>query len=58
MLAVVLVFNAAFAPFAGNASIIGSALDYLRLAAASFAGMFFAPFIFCKLKLATAKPAP
>ncbi len=55
MLAVVLVFNAAFAPFAGNASIIGSALDYLRLAAASFAGMFFAPFIFCKLNLAAAR---
>ncbi len=57
MLVVVRVLNAAFAPFAGNASIISSALDYLRLAAASFAGMFFAPFIFCKLNLAAAKRA-
>ncbi len=31
---------------------MGSALDYLRNAAASVAGMFLAPFIFCKLKLA------
>jgi membrane-associated phospholipid phosphatase len=58
MIAAVLVLGAAFAQIVGNASIIGSALDYLRLAAASFAGLFFAPFIFCKLKLATARPAP
>ena len=55
MMAVALVLDAAFTPLAANASIIGSALEYLRLAAASFAGMFFAPFIFCKLKLASAR---
>ena len=53
MLAVMLVLDAAFAPFAGNASSIGSALDYLRYAAASVAGMFFAPYIFCRVKLAS-----
>ena len=58
MMAIALVLDAAFAPVAGHASIIGSALDYLRLATASFAGMFFAPFVFCKLKLATAGPVP
>lgn len=57
MIAVSLGLNAAFAPIAANASFIGSALDYLRIATASFAGMFFAPFVFCKLKLATAMPA-
>lgn len=57
MTAVALVLNAAFAPIAFNTSILGSALDYLRLAAVSFAGMFCAPFIFCKLKLATARLA-
>jgi membrane-associated phospholipid phosphatase len=56
MMAVARVLDAAFAPIAGHASIIGSALEYLRLAAASFVGMFFAPFIFCKLKLASARP--
>jgi membrane-associated phospholipid phosphatase len=56
MIAILLILDSAFAPFAGNASIIGSALDYLRFAAASVAGMFFAPFIFCKMKLATARP--
>jgi len=58
MIAVSLVLNAAFAQLASYASLVGSALDYLRLAAASFAGMFFAPFIFCKLKLAAASPFP
>jgi hypothetical protein len=58
MLAVSLVLNAAFAQLASYASLVGSALDYLRLAAASFAGMFLAPFIFSKLKLAAAKPDP
>jgi membrane-associated phospholipid phosphatase len=57
MMAVALVLNAAFAPIAVNTSILGSALDYLRMAAVSFAGMFFAPFIFCKFKLAAARPA-
>lgn len=56
MMAIALVLNAAFAPLASNTSIVGSALDYLRYTAASFAGMFFAPFIFCKLKLAAARP--
>jgi membrane-associated phospholipid phosphatase len=56
MIAVLLLPDAAFVSFAGNASIIGSALDYLRYTAASVAGMFFAPFIFCKLKLAAARP--
>ncbi len=55
MMAVSFVLDSAFAPI-GNASIIASALDYLRLIAASFAGMFFAPFIFCKLKLAAPRP--
>jgi membrane-associated phospholipid phosphatase len=58
MLAVLLALGAAFVPFAGNAPIVDSAFDYLRYVAASVAGMFFAPFIFCKLKLATATPAP
>ena len=58
MMAVGLVLNVAFAPLAGNASVIASALDYFRLATASFAGMFFAPFIFCKLKLAAVRPTP
>jgi len=57
MTAVAVVLSAAFAPIAVNTSILGSALDYLRMAAVSFAGMFFAPFIFCKFKLATAPPA-
>jgi hypothetical protein len=57
MLAVSLALAAAFAPFAGSATMVGSALDYLHFAAASFAGMFFAPFIFCKLKLATTIPS-
>jgi membrane-associated phospholipid phosphatase len=56
MIAVLLGLNAAFAPIAGNMSIIGSALDYLRYTATSVAGMFFAPFIFCKMKLAAARP--
>ncbi len=56
MLAVVRFLDAAFASVAGNASIVGSALDYLRYVATSVAGMFFAPFIFCKVKLASAKP--
>jgi membrane-associated phospholipid phosphatase len=56
MIAVLLVLDAAFAPIAGHASIIGSALDYLRYTTASVAGMFFAPFLFCKMKLAVAKP--
>ena len=57
MMAVGLVLEAAFAQLTPNLTFVGSALDYLRLAAASFAGLFFAPFIFCKLKLATARPA-
>jgi membrane-associated phospholipid phosphatase len=56
MMAVARVLDAAFAPIAGHESIIGSALEYLRSAATSFAGMFFAPFLFCKMKLAVAKP--
>jgi membrane-associated phospholipid phosphatase len=56
MIAVSLGLNAAFAQLASYASLVGSALDYLRLAAASFAGMFLAPFIFCKLNLAAARP--
>jgi membrane-associated phospholipid phosphatase len=56
MIAVLLVLDAAFVPFAGNAPLVGSALDYLRFTAASVAGMFFAPFIFCKMKLAAARP--
>ncbi len=57
MMAIALVLDAAFTPLAADGSIIGSVLEYLRLAAASFAGMFFAPFIFCKLKLASARSA-
>jgi len=56
MIAVLLALHAAFSPFAGNATILGSALDYLRNAAANFAGMFLAPFLFCKMKLAAAMP--
>ena len=56
MMAVALVLGAAFAPISGNTSIIGSALDYVRLAAVSFAGMFLAPFLFCKMKLAVVRP--
>ncbi|MGB8846909.1 MAG: phosphatase PAP2 family protein [Terracidiphilus sp.] len=56
MLAVAHILDAAFAPIAKSASIVGSALDYLRYVATSVAAMFFAPFIFCKVKLATARP--
>lgn len=55
MMAVSLGLAAAFAPLAAKATFPGSALDYLRYAAASVAGMFFAPFIFCKLKLASSR---
>jgi membrane-associated phospholipid phosphatase len=56
IIAVSLGLDAAFVPLASYTSLVGSALDYLRLAAASFSGMFFAPFIFCKLRLASARP--
>ena len=58
MIAVLLALNAAFVPLAGKAPLVGSALDYLRFTAASVAGMFFAPFIFCKMKLAAARSGP
>jgi membrane-associated phospholipid phosphatase len=56
MIAVLRGLDAVFVPFADHLSIMGSALDYLRNAAASVAGMFLSPFIFCKLKLASARP--
>jgi membrane-associated phospholipid phosphatase len=54
MITVSLVLNAAFAQLASYASLVGSALDYLRLAAASFSGIFLAPYLFCRMKLASA----
>lgn len=57
MIAVLLILDAALAQFATNTSMVGSALDYLRLTAVSVTGMFLAPFLFCKLKLAAARPA-
>lgn len=45
-------FNTPFAHLAGNASAVGCALEYIRYASAMIAGLFLAPVIFCKLKLA------
>ena len=57
MIAILLALHPAFIPFAGTSPIARSALDYLRYAAADFAGMFLAPFLFCKMKLAVVRPA-
>lgn len=54
IMTVALVLDAAFVQLAPSLSLVGSALEYLRLAAASFAGMFLAPYIFCRVKLASA----
>lgn len=47
--------SAIFAPWAGNTTAVGCALEYLRYAAADVAGMFLAPLIFCKLNLAESR---
>jgi membrane-associated phospholipid phosphatase len=46
----------AFRPFAGDASPLGCALEFIRYVAAEVAAMFLAPLIFCKMKLAEFAP--
>jgi hypothetical protein len=57
MIAILLALHPAFIPFAGNSPIAGSVLDYLRYAAADFAGMFLAPLLFCRVHWAAVRPA-
>ena len=48
--------KAAFRGIAPARASFGCALEYLRYTLADAAAMFLAPFVFCKLKLATARP--
>ncbi|MGB8029705.1 MAG: hypothetical protein WCF30_08560 [Terracidiphilus sp.] len=42
-----------FRPVAANATVLGCTLEELCYAVADAAAMFLAPFVFCKIKLAT-----
>lgn len=48
-------FNAPFAYLAGDSSTVGCVLEYFRYMMAMIAGLFLAPVLFCKLKLAEAE---